>query len=253
MPPPVFDSRDRFYRRHAPHSRRWHSFQVLFRETDLWIRAAQNLQKEGLAAVLNCRRQLHAYADQNPLFLTSFKPLPQDPFAPSIVKEMLEAAATARVGPMAAVAGAVAQHVGRVLGTLAGEVIVENGGDCYLDLKEEITVGLYAGPASPFSNQLGLRFTRDRFPLGVCTSSGTVGHSVSLGRADSVTVVSPCAAVADAAATALGNLTQSSRDISRVLERAQSMAKVEGVVVTIGDRMGAWGHVELVPLNLPLS
>ncbi len=249
MPPRIFDSRDRFYRRHSPHARRWQTFQVLFRETDLWIRAEKNLQEEALAEVLNCRRQLQAYAESNPLFLSSFKPLPRDPFAPPVLREMLEAAATAQVGPMAAVAGAVAQHVGRALGKLTSQVIVENGGDCYLDLKEEITVGLYAGPSSPFSHQLGLRFTSDRFPLGVCTSSGTVGHSVSLGKADSVTVISPCAAVADAAATALGNLIQTSRDMARVLNKAASMEKVEGVVVTLGEKMGAWGQVELVPLQ----
>ncbi len=244
-----FDSQDRFYRHRSSASKAWKTFRVVFRETDLWIRANEDLQKQAMTEVLHCRRQLQTYIGENPLFLTSFTPLPQDSFAPQICRDMIEAAALAQVGPMAAVAGATAQRVGRCLRALTEEVIVENGGDCYLDMKGEVTVGLYAGPRSPFSNRVGLRFTADRFPLGVCTSSGTVGHSTSFGKADAVTVISRSTALADAAATALGNLVQSSKDISDVLERASGMEMVEGVVVAVGEKMGAWGNVELIPLG----
>ncbi len=249
MAPQTFDSQERFYRCHFSASSKWKTYEVVFRETDLWIRSTRDLREEALTAVLSCRHQLHAYIAQNPAFLKSFDPLPPDPLAPPIVQEMLAAATRTQVGPMAAVAGAVAQHVGRFLRTLTPGVIVENGGDCYLDLTEEVTVGLYAGPHSPFSHQVGLRFTPDRFPLGVCTSSGTVGHSVSFGKADAVTVVSPNAALADAAATALGNLIQAPRDMAAAIRRASQMEGVEGVVLAMGEKIGAWGRVELVPLG----
>ncbi len=244
-----FDSLDRFYRHRHSASESWKTFRVVFRETDLWIGADKDLQKEAMTEILHCRRRLQAYIEENPPFLTSFAPLPQDPFAPKICRDMIEAAALALVGPMAAVAGAVAQHVGHGLRALTPEVIIENGGDCYLDMEDEVTVGLYAGPRSPFSNRLGLRFAADRFPLGVCTSSGTVGHSTSLGQADAVTVVSRSTALADAAATALGNLVRSPKDISAVLEAASKIEMVEGTVVIVGDKIGAWGNVELVPIG----
>lgn len=244
----MFDSRERFYRYRHQARAQWQSFQVVYRETDLWIRATRDLKNQAMAAVLNCRRQLESYIADHPSFLKSFTPLPHDPLAPPIVQEMLRAAALAHVGPMAAVAGAVAQAVGRVLRSLDSPVIVENGGDCYLDLEEAITIGLYAGPHSPFSNRVGLRLSADRFPLGVCTSSGTVGHSVSLGKADGVTIVARDAALADAAATAIGNLVQSPEDISSAIEHATLMEGIDGVVILVRNKMGAWGNVELVPL-----
>ena len=126
-------------------------------------------------------------------------PLPEDPLAPPLLRTMLSAARLAGVGPMASVAGAIAQAVGAALKPHSSSIIVENGGDCYLDMDEETTVGIYAGPRSPFSGKIGIRLTADVFPLGICTSSGTVGHSLSFGKADAVTVTARDAALADAA------------------------------------------------------
>lgn len=244
----VYMKSDRFYRYQHRGGKNLVGFQVKWRETDLWVGALGNLEKEAFEAVLNCRTQLETYISSVPAFLRSLAPLPEDPLAPPLVRRMLDAARLAGVGPMAAVAGAIAQAVAEALQPLSPSVIVENGGDCYLDLQEETTVGIFAGPRSPFSGKIGLRFQACRFPLGVCTSSGTVGHSLSFGKADAVTVVARDAALADAAATALGNLVQTPGDIAKALDAAREIPSIEGALVAARDKMGIWGDLELVPL-----
>lgn len=198
-------------------------------------------------AVLKYRRQLEAHIAHYPEFLHSLTPLPNNPLAPLIVRRMIDAAREAGVGPMAAVAGAMAQIVAEDLQTWSPHIIIENGGDCYLNLSEEVAVGVYAGRGSPFTDRLSLRFSADRFPLSICTSSGTIGHSLSFGRADAVTVVAKEAALADAAATAIGNLVGTKGDVARALERAQSIREISGVLIVIQDKLGIWGDLELAP------
>jgi uncharacterized protein len=246
--PTTYTESHRFYRYQHQHRGGWVSFQTRYRETDLWIRAQRPLEEEALAAVLNCRSQLEEYISQHPEFFSSLVPLPEDPFAPPLVRRMLDASRVAGVGPMASVAGAIAQAVALSLKPLTPSILIENGGDCYLDLQEEIKVGIFAGPASPFRGKIGLRFTADRFPFGICTSSGTIGHSLSFGKADAVTVVSRDAALADAAATALGNLVQTPRDINKALDLAPTIPRVDGALIIIQDKIGIWGKLELVAL-----
>ena len=244
----IYQETHRFYRFQHQHREGWVSFQTRYRETDLWIRARRPLEEEALAAVLNCRSQLEEYIAQHPGFLPSLVPLPEDPFAPPLVRRMLEASRAAGVGPMASVAGAIAQEVALSLKPQSPAILIENGGDCYLDLQEDIKVGIFAGPDSPFTGKLGLHFTADRSPLGICTSSGTIGHSLSFGKADAVTVVSQDAALADAAATALGNLVQTPRDVNKALDLALTIPGVEGALIIIEDKIGLWGNLELVSL-----
>ena len=217
------------------------------KETDLYILAQGSLEQEAREAVIQLRQQLEQYISANPLFQTSLVPLPADPRAPQIVKEMLAASQAAGVGPMAGVAGAMAAFVGAALLAVTSEVVVENGGDIFLQTGTERTIGIFAG-ASPLSMQVGIRVPAERQPLGVCTSSATVGPSLSLGRADAVCVISPSATLADAAATALGNMVQGKGDIQRVLEAGQKIPGVEGVVIIVDDALGAWGGYELVKL-----
>jgi ApbE superfamily uncharacterized protein (UPF0280 family) len=125
------------------------------------------------------------------------------------------------------------------------EVVVENGGDCYLKVDTELQIGVFAG-RSELSDRLALRIKPEQTPLGVCTSSGTVGLSLSLGCADAVTVVARSAALADAAATAMGNQVQQEDDIHKAISLAQEIEGVEGAIVILGDQIGAWGEVELV-------
>jgi len=222
-------------------------FRAAVQETDLYILARTVLEQEAREAIIRLRGQLEAYIRGNPLFKTSLLPLPADLRAPRMVKEMLTAAQKAGVGPMAGVAGAMAQFVGTALLAATPEVVVENGGDLFLQISTERKIGLFAGRSS-LTMRLGISVPPERTPLGICTSSGTVGHSRSFGKADAVCVISPSAALADAAATALGNMVQGKGDIEGALERGRTIPGVEGAVIIMGDTMGAWGEYELVKL-----
>ncbi len=224
-------------------------FRVVVQETDLWVLAARDFSGKARQVVLQERTQLEAYIAGHPGFLTTLTPWPEDPLAPPVVREMMAAARRVGVGPMAAVAGALAERVGRALEQepLSPEVIVENGGDLYLKVTSPAIVSLFAGK-SPLSHRVGLRIEPDLSPLGVCTSSGSVGHSLSFGRADAACILAHSASLADAAATALGNLVPDAGAIGAALAWAASVPEILGALVVVGDKLGAWGRVELVPL-----
>jgi len=220
------------------------SFNITVKETDLYIRAKTNLSREARRLVLKHRRTLEEYLQKHPHFLATMKPLPSDDDAPAIVKDMLAAAQKAGVGPMAAVAGAIAESVGAELAPYSADVIVENGGDIYLKSRRKRAIGIYAG-TSPLSGKLRLEIAAKDTPLGICTSSGTVGHSLSFGQADAVVALSPSAALADAAATAIGNTVTTPKDIPKGLKLAQKIAGLRGVLIIVGDQTGIWGGVKL--------
>ncbi len=221
------------------------SFSLVVKETDLYIRARRNLRRKALKAVLKYRTPLEKYIERNPEFLTATEPLRIEDGAPYIVKEMATTAGRVGVGPMAAVAGAIAECVGKELLPFSPEVIVENGGDIFLKSLKRRLVGVYAGK-SPFSGKIALQISPEETPLGVCTSSGTVGHSLSLGKADAVIVLCGSTPLADAAATAIGNLIREPGDIPRGIEFAQGIEGLKGVVIIKDDRLGVWGEVKIV-------
>ena len=221
------------------------SFTVAVKETDLYIRAAGDLTREALAAIHEFRGPLEGYIRGHPLFLHSLRPLAVESGAPEIVHIMAEAARLANVGPMAAVAGAMAELVGRKLLGISPEVIVENGGDIFLKVNSRRQIGIYAGK-SVFTGKLAIEVPPGWTPLGVCTSSGTVGPSLSLGVADAAIIVAPSAALADAAATAVGNMVKSEQDINAAIGRGKQIKGITGIVVIVGGNMGAWGDIRLV-------
>ncbi|HPQ68423.1 MAG TPA: UPF0280 family protein [bacterium] len=223
------------------------AFRITVAQSDLFIRADRDRSAEAERALLTARHQIETYIAQHPEFATALVPLPADPFAPLLVKAMLKAGRAAGVGPMAAVAGATAEAVGQALAGESTQVIVENGGDCWLHLADDLTVGLVAGD-SPFSGRIGLKITATQTPGALCTSSGTVGHSYSEGRADAVTVYARDAALADAAATAVANRVRSAADVDAALAFAQTIAGVAGVCIVIHDKLGIWGDLSLVKL-----
>jgi hypothetical protein len=224
------------------------TFTITVKETDLQVQAQSGLLDLTRELILVHRGYLEAYIRRHPAFLNTLQPWPLAGPAPEIVREMVAAGAAAGVGPMAAVAGAIAEKVGQGLLAHSAEVIVENGGDIFLKTAAAATVAVYAG-ASPLSLKVGVRVACGEQPLGVCTSSGTVGPSLSFGKADAVCVVSRSCALADAAATAIGNRIQSKRDITQAIAFGKSISGVRGLVVVVGDQLGVWGEVDIVPLE----
>jgi hypothetical protein len=224
------------------------SFTVVRGETDLQIGALRDLSAEALAAVDAVRAGLEHYVAAHPRFLESYVPVDVDDDAPEVVGAMARAGAAAGTGPMAAVAGAIAERVARALEPLSAEVIVENGGDTFMMGTRARRVLLVAGD-SPLSGRVALAVEGATLPIAICTSSGKVGHSVSLGSAHSATVVAPDSALADAVATALGNRVHGPDDIERALAWACAVPGVTGAVVIAGDRIGALGEIRLEPVN----
>ena len=222
-------------------------FEVIVKETDLLIRAESDLTREARESVLKYRRQLETYIGKNPGFQQSLVPLPDDPYAPEIVKQMIRTSQWAGVGPMATVAGAMADWVSKDLLQFTKEVIVENGGDIYLASSKERTIGIYAGD-SILSLKIGIVVSPDETPLGVCTSSGTVGPSLSFGKANAVCILSKSAALADAAATAVGNVVKGKQDISLGLAKATEIDGVLGTLIVVEEKMGVWGKIRLTRL-----
>jgi len=219
---------------------------VAVRQTDLHILAASAVDETAYESVYRYRNQLESYLAAHPNFLTSLTPLPFDTLAPPIVKEMLKAAIAVRVGPMASVAGAIAEFVGKdLLAAGEEEVMVENGGDIFLHRKKDCIVSIFAGQ-SPLSRRIGIKVPVTRMPLGICTSSGSVGHSLSLGKADSVTALASSTALADAAATRLGNAVTDAGSLNQALELAQTIPDLLGVVIIFDKQLGAWGEIDLV-------
>ena len=224
------------------------SFQVVCQETDLMIQADRLLEVEARERLLACRGHIEGYLLQYPDFATTLVPWKKPSVAPDIVRKMIDAGSAAGVGPMAAVAGAVAETVGRELRNFSRQVVVENGGDVFLKTDRPVVAGLFAGN-SPLSMKMGIKVPDTCDGMGLCTSSGTVGHSLSAGSADAVCVVSHSCALADAAATAIGNRIRSPRDIKLAIAFGKRIAGVLGIVVVAGREMGAWGQIELVPLK----
>jgi hypothetical protein len=222
------------------------------KDTDLHILADREVSSLAQELALRYRLQIEKYIEKHPEFAGALAPLPSDALAPPIVREMLAAGNAAGVGPMAAVAGVIAEYVGRgLLQSGCLEVMVENGGDIYIHRNRDCTVAIFAGE-SPLSLRVGVKLPRLALPMAVCTSSGTVGHSLSLGLADSVTVLAGAAALADAAATRLGNEVGRNRGghgMKRALEKSRDIDGVLGVVVICREKIGAVGDVELVGIH----
>lgn len=244
---------DRSYRKLASESGLV-STTLRIEETDLHILAESDVKTAATNLILQYRSQLEKYILSNPSFSATLDPLVNDKIAPPLVRDMLQAGIQAGVGPMAAVAGTIAEYVG--VGLLKGgchEVMVENGGDIFLNRFRDCSVAIFAGE-SPLSYKVGVRLAADKMPVGICTSSGTVGHSLSLGSADSVTVIASSTPLADAAATRLGNEVGRGRGgkagLRNALDKAGEIEGIRGVVVICGELMGAWGDVELVKLDL---
>lgn len=189
------------------------------------------------------RDALEAYVDRDRRFLESLEPVEPRPGAPEVAIRMARAAAAVGVGPMAAVAGVMAQMAGEAARRAgASEVIVDNGGDVYLCLRAPAQIVIDAGHAA-ISARLAFWVRPEETPLAICSSSGRMGRSMSLGTCDLATVVAPDAGLADAAATQAANLVRSEEDVPRALERMAAIHGISGVLIAQGGHVGMIGRL----------
>lgn len=217
-------------------------------ETAVTIVAEEELVWYAEQAIFQRRAELVKFIELDPFFQLTFEPYDEPESAPEIVKSMCRAARAADVGPMAAVAGAIAESA--VLAMMdhgADHAIVDNGGDIAMVLREETAVGIYAGQ-SEFKG-LAYLVPPTKGIYGICTSSGTVGPSISLGAADAATVFAKDVPLADACATRLGNLIKDEREdtLGAAVKLVAELEGVDGCVAMVGSKMAMRGKVpELV-------
>ncbi|MFH0925687.1 MAG: UPF0280 family protein [bacterium] len=221
------------------------SFHIVEDETDLYISAERDLTNLARDLMLKYRTELRGYIKRDPIFFETLSPFKVKKDAPVIIKDMAYYTAIAGVGPMAAVAGAMAEYIGKELLSYSKEVIIENGGDIFMYSLKERKIGIFTGEDSPFHNKLAIKIKGDNTTKGICTSSGTIGHSLSFGKADAACIIATSTLLADAVATAFGNIVKKPEDIQKGLEFCQTIRGVEGALVVIQDKLGAWGEVEL--------
>jgi len=218
--------------------------EVVVKETDLFIFAEKDVRLIAEEIVKKYRAQIEDYIKKRSEFMTSLEPIEQDLLATDIIKEMIRTTALAGVGPMASVAGALSEFSGNELLAHSRQVIIENGGDIFIKSDKIRTVAIYAGD-SPLSNKIFIKIKPEDTPIGICTSSGTVGHSLSFGKADACVIIAKSAILADAVATASCNRIKEKKDIAPSLEFALSIKGVKGAVAILGKDLGSIGDIEL--------
>lgn len=235
----------RTYRQNTPGL---NCFRISIGETDLWVESSWDCRQAIEVEVKKLRIQLRSYIDQYPLFAQTLSPWrhpePENP-PPPLIQTMILAAENVGVGPMAAVAGAISGVLGYKLYRPQETLIIENGGDIFLSSPLERRVGIYAGRSNRFS-RIALRITPEALPLGICTSAGRIGPSLSFGEADAVTVLSKEAAAADAAATAIANRIRNADDLEGALEWSRKIPELLGVLAIYNETLAAWGMIEIV-------
>lgn len=244
------DYEERDYRgRFASDERK--SFCVKFLESDLWIGVdrtsfSASMEDDVLEWVVALRRSMDAYILTDPEYRTSLVPYDAAGTAPQLMHHMSEVSHRTGIGPMSAVAGAFAEHVALRLKEKYScrEVIVENGGDIYADCQTDLDISVFAGK-SPLSDKVGLHIPAGSFPLGICTSSGTVGPSLSFGRADAAMIVCRDASLADSYATAFANRVKTVRDIQPVIDIITAHKDIDAAIVIKDDRMAVCGKYEM--------
>jgi len=218
-------------------------------QSDLHITSALDLSAPALERLHLVRGRIMGYSQFNPDFLTSLSPLSVHSRSPDIVRKMARAGELFQVGPMAAVAGAIAQDIADFLAPRSPEIIIENGGDIYLYSRRTRTIGLLPHPEENMS--LGIVIPATGFPCAVCSSSAKVGHSLSLGQGDLVAVKAQSGAVADAAATAFCNLIKDRKGLSSLSKIADKFlgTHISGVLAQMGEDMAVMGDMELTALQ----
>ncbi|MBT3385376.1 MAG: UPF0280 family protein [Prolixibacteraceae bacterium] len=232
-------------------SERFTGFEISYLETDLWIGVDSdsfNLEMKELALdkIKSLRKQFDEYIKSEPFFKKSLKPFHPSGFAPSEAVEMAVAAEKAGIGPMSAVAGLFAREIGEeiIQNFSVNELVVENGGDIYVLLKDELILSVFAGE-SILSERIGLVIPPEKNKLGICTSAGTVGPSLSYGKADAVVVICEDILLADAFATAFGNKVKSPDHVEKVIKQSEKYPEILSLFIICEDKIGIRGEYEM--------
>ncbi len=232
----------RFYRQLV--SDDLYSFEISIKESNLFIKTCKDLKTVAFEALYKIRKDLEDYILKSKEFLVSLSPIKQDKYASFVVKKMIKTSSEIGVGPMACVAGAISEEVGKVLLRFCNECIVENGGDIFLKLNKDATLGLYVGKDNPF-NRLNLILRQSDKPYGICTSSAKIGPSLSFGTSDASLIISHNAYFSDCLASACGNIIKNDKDIEKAIDFARKFSQTIGCCFVCDSKIAFWGDFEL--------
>lgn len=232
-------------------AQRFRSLTVNYKDTDLWIGIDPpsfhpKIEEVARETVRKLRLEMEQYLMTDPEFGKTFLPYESKPNAPEIVQILAAAGKQAGTGPMAAVAGAFSEQLGKVLLEQfnISELVIENGGDIFLKLEHDLVLSVFAGK-SALSEKIGLVIPASASPLGVCTSAGTVGPSVSFGKADAVMIACRNTALADAFATAFANRVKSPEHVQQTVENSAEFTEILAMVAICGDKLGIRSNFEI--------
>jgi ApbE superfamily uncharacterized protein (UPF0280 family) len=224
----------------------------LEKESDITIISESKIAiTKAKECLLNNRLILEKFVKKNDKFLTSFSPIKiKTDF--EIINLMSEASVICDVGPMAAVAGAFADLM---LSDMKMEdkkdfipakvALVENGGEIAVDSEEVMKIALYAG-LNELNLNIGFIIEKKICPIGIGTSSATIGHAISLGQADAVTIFARTATLADCAATRIANLVKGpdvEKSIKNGLDAVEDIEGIYGAFISRDNKIGQVGKL----------
>ena len=211
------------------------------KETCATIVCDESLLRTAQEAIFEARAIIESKVEDDPFFGITYDPIPPDSSDHPLIQRMCQASVIAGVGPMAGVAGAVAEFaVGRLVDAGAEEAVVENGGDIAIYSPKGRPVGIFAD--HPVFRDLAFDVTADNV-LGICSSSRKIGPSVSLGESNISTVVSDNVVLADCCATALGNMVTGEENLAESCERIGSLEGVRGCMSCCGGKIAVYGDL----------
>jgi len=220
----------------------WH---ISYKNSDVYISSDRDIKCKIAPHLKEIYSKIEMCIKKDPVFLRALSPVPIKPFYPAEIKEMCRVSEKFNVGPMAAVAGAVNDYIAGHLSGYCGELVIENGGDIFLKSGRDLIINLYI--RNPyFEDRLNIKIAGSDTPCGICSSSGTFGHSLSLGKCDLATVISKSSTIADAAATAAANRVKSEEDILPAIDYFKNFNDILGVLLVKGKKIGMWGKFRLL-------
>jgi uncharacterized protein len=226
----------------AKSSYRW---LVSYRHSDIFISCDKDIVDRLRLPLEEVYSELDNFIKENPVFLKNLLPLEPQSYYPETVSKMCSISGKFNVGPMAAVAGTVNDCLAKNLLKHCSSLVIENGGDLFVKSGSDVTINLYL--ENPyFNNSISIRVKGVDTPCGICSSSGTFGHSYSMGKCDLATIIASSSAAADAAATAAANSVKNQDDIQPAIDYFRTFEDISGILLIKDKKIGMWGKFELV-------
>jgi hypothetical protein len=222
-----------------------YNWRIIYKYSDMFIGCDKDISLKLEKLVKEVYDVLESFIREEKSFKSSLSPIRIGEQFPPLIKKMCRKAAIFNVGPMAAVAGAVCDYIAVGLDRYCRRLIIENGGDVFIKSNKDIDVGVFLKNEN-FKSKIYLKIKANQTPCGICSSSGSFGHSLSMGKSGLVVVLSKSTIGADAAATAIANKIIKPSDIEGTIEYYKKIKDVKGMLIVKDKALGIWGDIELI-------